>query len=131
MVLLYIFTGLIAALLNSAVLATPLGIGAGLSALLIPYRKRNWFEAAPAFIKTKVAGIPVLSIVGFTTAAGLAIYTIAVALFPQIGYPVTTLNLEFLAGWFILGIALYYAARLFRRRQGLDLSLIFTEIPPE
>ena len=131
MVVLYIFTGLIAALLNSAVLATPLGIGAGLSALLIPYRKRNWFEAAPAFIKTKVAGIPVLSIVGFTTAAGLAIYTIAVALFPQIGYPVTTLNLEFLAGWFILGIALYYAARLFRRRQGLDLSLIFTEIPPE
>lgn len=131
MILLYVFTGLISALLNSALLATPLGIGAGLSALVLPYTKKTWFESAPSFVRMKVANIPILSIIGLVTAVGLGIYTISVVLFPEIGYPVTALNLEFLIIYFVAGIVLYYLACFFRRRQGIDLGLAFGEIPPE
>jgi hypothetical protein len=34
-------------------------------------------------------------------------------------------------GYMIVGIALYYVAKAYRKRQGLDISAAFREIPPE
>jgi hypothetical protein len=34
-------------------------------------------------------------------------------------------------GYWILGILLYYLAKAYRKRQGIDIEAAFREIPPE
>lgn len=132
--LFYVFTGVIGALLNSALLFTPIAIGVGLSSALIPYRKKSqaWFENAPSFAKAKIGPIPFVVIGGLASAVGFIILTGAVVAFPQIGYPVSALNVEFQVTMFILAIVVYYLVRAYRsRKEGFDIGLNFSEIPPE
>ncbi|MFC7649739.1 hypothetical protein ACFQX6_62370 [Streptosporangium lutulentum] len=41
------------------------------------------------------------------------------------------LSLWFMFGVVVTGVVWYVAARLINRRRGVDLSLVFREIPPE
>ncbi len=118
-------------MLNISFYGPALAIGSGICAVLIPYTKKDWFESAPAIVRSKVGNVPVLSIVGGITAVGMAIFTMAVILFPQIGYPVTAENLEFVGAWFVLGMIIYYIALTLRKRQGIDIRLAFVQLPPE
>jgi len=132
MLLLYVFTGVIGAMVNVSLLIVPVAIGAGLCAVILPYRKKAWFESASPFIQKKLGSVPIITIVGLITAVGSVIFTVAVVIFPQVtGFPVTALNLEFMVGYFMLGVVIFYLARFFRKKEGIDILLNFAAIPPE
>lgn len=78
----------------------------------------------------KLAGIPIITIVGLIGAHynGYAVYLFSTS--PSVGFAGTG------AGWVILGAAviafiLYPIIRAYRKSQGIDIDMIFREVPPE
>jgi APA family basic amino acid/polyamine antiporter len=95
---------------------------------LLPLRKSLW-ENSP--VKNwKIAGIPVISIIGIIGAYynGYAVYLFSTT--PATGFAGTG------AGWVILGaivvaLVLYPIIKYYRKSQGIDINMIFQEVPPE
>jgi amino acid transporter len=107
-----------------------LGIGC-LAAALIPYRYRDQYETAP--IRGYLFGIPRLSIVAVLGAVAAALIVVNFARDPSSGVHIEQSSGMF---WFSLamfpaGVLLYYISAAVRRRQNVDLSLAFREIPPD
>lgn len=98
-----------------------------LSAALLPLRKELW-SLSPAN-KYKIGPIPIITIGGILgfiyNGAAVLFFTIT----PELGMGLpSTLLLVFT---FLIPFVVYWIVRVVRRRQGVDLDLIFKSIPPE
>jgi len=113
-----------------------LQIAAFISALALaslPYLRKELYEQAFPF-KRRIAGIPVATWSGLIT-LGILMYTLDVwflqppwSLLIYGGFP----ELVYLCVAFgIILVFTYIGVKAYRTRQGIDLSLIFKEIPPE
>jgi len=74
--------------------------------------------------------VPVISIAGAITAAYMALITYLYMARPEFGI-LSVPSTAFLVGVYLLGIALYYAHKVYYRRRGIAVDLAFKEIPPE
>jgi basic amino acid/polyamine antiporter, APA family len=100
-------------------------------AILLPYRQRAMVENSP--YAGRLAGIPIVSWVGVLSVAGFGL-AIAVLLWdPGSGSSLSEnpgkLWLALIA--LAVGLAIYFISDVIRRRQGIDLSLAYRELPPE
>ena len=100
-------------------------------AILLPYRQREMVENSP--YSGRVAGIPVISLVGALAFLGFAA-AVAVLLWDEGSGTSLSANPGKL--WLSLGVyaaafAIYFVARAVRRQQGIDLALTHRELPPE
>ncbi len=100
-------------------------------AIVLPYRQREMVENSP--YGGRVAGIPILSLVGALSVLGFA-GAIAVLLWD----PGSGASLSKNPGklWLALGVyavafGIYFISRAVRRSQGIDLALSYRELPPE
>jgi len=99
-----------------------------LAVALLPLKKGLWANSP---VKNwKLAGIPIITIVGLIGAYynGYAVYLFSTS--PSVGFAGTG------AGWIIVAVAviafiLYPIIRAFRKSQDVDIDMIFREIPPE
>ena len=105
----------------------------GIAAILFPSRRPDLYQASPANIK--FAGIPVLYIV-----APLAILVMLFLVWLTVTYPALALagnpdNLwqipAFMGMIVVIGLVLYYGAKAVRSSQGVDVDLVYRELPPE
>jgi APA family basic amino acid/polyamine antiporter len=105
----------------------------GIAAILFPTRRPDLYRASPANIK--FAGIPVLYIV-----APLAILVMLFLVWLTVTYPALALagnpdNLwqipAFMGMIVVIGLVLYYVAKAVRSSQGIDVDLVYRELPPE
>lgn len=106
-----------------------LGI-AGLISFIFPYVKRHIYEMFPDQAKIEVAGIPLLSIAGLATAivAFWGAYSMASA--PSLG-ALSTVSLIFNIAILLASIPVYVIAYWYNKTKlGIDISLLFKEIPP-
>jgi len=102
-----------------------------LAMTLFPFTKPDLFENATAFVKRKVAGIPLITIVGGITLAYLLWMIIASFLYPAVGGRIGTGTLGTLAGFIISGLIVFYAARSYRMsKEGIDINWTFQSVPP-
>ncbi len=101
----------------------------GIATIIFPYKMKELFNSSPGWMRSKLAGIPVLSIIGILT-------TIA---FGYIGYLAIAnpliVTLTSYGGIVALGVVIgcvviYYASKSYHKRHGLDTDLAFKEIPP-
>jgi basic amino acid/polyamine antiporter, APA family len=100
-------------------------------AVVLPYRQRAMVENSP--YGGRFAGIPVLSIVGVLAMLGFG-GAIAVLLWdPGSGSSLSANpgKLWLALGVYAVGFGIYFVSRAVRRRQGIDLSLTYRELPPE
>jgi hypothetical protein len=77
-----------------------------------------------------VAGVPVLSILGFIsflTFAGYVVNSVTTTVF----YTPTGYQAGFLIFLFAATIVWYFIVAAYRKSQGIDISYAFTQIPPE
>jgi amino acid transporter len=101
---------------------------AGISALLVPFRKKSAFDASSA--NGKIGGIPLLSIFGLICAAYISFLLYEFIAWPEFG--ITSINVTLTAlGVLIGGFVLYFIIREIQKRRGVDFALIMSEIPPE
>jgi amino acid transporter len=100
-----------------------------IAAIVFPYRKKELFQKSP-IANWKFMNIPVVSLVGVAAllVAGYLEYT--VLLYPALGGAITWTSIGSVVGVFALGLVIYFVYKVIRARQGIDLSLVFGEIPP-
>jgi amino acid permease len=102
------------------------------TAILFPYRKKQIFEASP-IAKYKLGSVPILSILG---AIALVINVYIAWIFiagPPLGFLSISSgsSIEFIVGIFAGCFIFYWIAWGVRKSQSIDLSLSFSEVPPE
>ncbi len=99
-----------------------------LSGLLFPYIKKELYETS-FVVKRKVVGVPVLTWAGLAAFVGLAIGTYSI--FTSGVYTFNLVDYIFYGLAYGLGVVIFATAYVVRKRQGIDISLIFKQIPPE
>jgi len=103
-----------------------------ISAMAFPTRRPDLFQASPANVR--ILGIPILYIVSPLAIAVMAFLTWAVWAYPPlaIGSPDNAWWIPAFMGMIVVvGLAIYYGAKYIRRRQGIDIDLVYKELPPE
>jgi basic amino acid/polyamine antiporter, APA family len=127
---LYAYTDNFATYILDAVLViTVTFFGTAIAAMILPFRKRHLYENSP-IARYKLAGIPLISITGFVTAVFLG-YNLW-KWFQDDLYAVNNRDsLVFLGSMYLLALLIYVVARVYRRRQGIDLRAVHEEIPVE
>ena len=99
--------------------------------ILLPFRHPALVASSP--YARRIAGVPLFTLVGVFAALGF-LGAIAVLLWdPSSGTSLAKnpgkLELSLLV--YVVGFAIYYAAKAIRRRQGIELELVYRELPPE
>ncbi len=106
----------------------------GVAAMVFPSRRPDLYKASPANVT--VLGIPVLYIV-----APLSILVMLFLTWCTLAYPALALAGNFDANWWqvpafmlmivVVGLVVFYGAKFIRRSQGIDIDLVYKELPPE
>jgi amino acid transporter len=99
------------------------------SAVLLPKRRKDLYQQT-GLDRHRILGIPVISITGALSALYLVFLTFTFFSYPAFGLA-NPLMIVASFGPIFIGVAIYFIVKEYRRRQGLDLSLAFTAIPPE
>jgi len=104
-----------------------------LAAAAFPFVKKEMFEAQPTLVKKRLAGLPAITILGILGALSVIWMDVLVYLNP--GYAgiaayLKDVTLAVLLVIFVGGLVFFFAAKAVQKSRGLDLSLVFKEIPP-
>lgn len=123
--------GVMGAQLNFVFFAVCTQLVPCLAITLFPFLKPDLFENASAFVRRKIGGIPVITLVGCVTLAYQVWMLIASFLFPAVGGRIGAGTLGTLAAFIISGIIVFYIARAYRlSKEGIDINWTFQSIPP-
>ncbi|HWD75648.1 MAG TPA: APC family permease [Solirubrobacteraceae bacterium] len=105
----------------------------GVAAFAFPIRRPELYRASPANLK--LLGIPVLQIVAPLSIAVVAFLTWEAWHYPALALSGNTGNRwqipAFMGGIVVVGLLIYYISRAVRRSQGIDLDLVYQELPPD
>lgn len=104
-----------------------------LAAAVFPFAKKDLFEAQPSYVKAKIAGFPIMTLVGVLGALSVMYIDYVVVLNPGyagIAPSLATLSLVIILAIYIAGLVLFAALKQFQKSRGIDLDLVFKEIPP-
>ena len=109
--------------------------GSAVAAAIFPWRRRDIYQASP-IARYNVAGIPLI-----TVAAVLFLLILGFAIYKWMTDPIYGINIDlsdpakngflYMLGLYALALVIYLASRLWRRRQGIDMSMVHKEIPAE
>ena len=128
---LYVFTSFFTIVVNYIVIFSIAFWMASFAAILLPYRRRDLFEQAPEAVRRKIAGIPVMTLLGVGNLILFTLILIASFDTPAFSGPTSGRAIAFVVGIYASGVVLYYIAREIQRRRGVNLDLLYKEIPPE
>ncbi len=104
-------------------------LGTTVSAAILPWRKREIYNASP-IARYRVLGLPLITFAALLFAV-LLVFAL-VKWLSSSAYGVNhTSSLIYMGCLYALAIAIYVISRIVRRQQGMDLSLVYGEIPAE
>ena len=101
----------------------------GIATMIFPYKMKELFESSPGWMRSRLGGIPVLSIVGLLTTISFA-YIGYLAISNSLIVTLTSYGAVIALGVIAGCVVIYYASKSYHKRQGLDTELAFKEIPP-
>ncbi len=102
------------------------------AAFVFSSRRPDLYQASPANVT--FAGLPVLKIV-----APLSFLVMVFLVYAVLAYPPLALGDSknawwvpaFMIGIVVIGLVIFYGAKFIRRGQGIDIDLVYRELPPE
>jgi basic amino acid/polyamine antiporter, APA family len=103
--------------------------GSAIAAAILPWRKPEIYNASP-IARYKIAGVPLITAaaVGFLLLLGFSLYK-------WLTDDLYALNdkgsLIYMGILYAIAFAIYLGSRLFRRQQGIDMTMVHKEIPVE
>jgi hypothetical protein len=104
-------------------------------ALVFPLRQRALYKSSSASIS--IGRVPILPIAAVLSIIVVLALAYVVLFYPELGItnsfglPGPLSGLIYMAALVVLGLLIYFIARAVRKAQGIDLSLIYRELPPE
>ena len=125
---LYFFVTFITTQINGIFLFAVVWFLTAISAILLPFRRRSIFEAAAW--KPRIAGIPVLTILGVLGAILFAFLAYNSVTNPAIG-PFSYAAQVTIVIVTLIPIVLYAGSYYYNKSRGIDLRLTMAQLPPE
>ncbi len=115
--------------------------GTAIAAIVLPYKKKELFEASP-IAQMKVFGIPLITVAGVIFASFLGFLLVEWLFDPWLNtggeggglYGISfknTNSIIFLVTCYALSAAIYYGFKSYRKKGGIDMDKVQTEIPVE
>jgi len=104
-----------------------------LATIVFPFTKKDLLEQAPEFMRKKIAGIPIVSILGALCAISFGYMGYILYTNPLVGMVVgspTLSGVEIAIGILIGCFIVYYASYAYHKAHGLDIGMAFKELPP-
>jgi hypothetical protein len=118
-------------LILGASLVTIVGFGGtALAALVMPWRRRDLYKASPIG-SIEVGKVPTLSIAGLIWIIFTIIALYIFATEPRVFFVSGWIAWAFLIGMYALALLFYLGYKLYRGRQGINVNLLYKEIPVE
>jgi basic amino acid/polyamine antiporter, APA family len=109
-------------------------LGSTISAIVLPYTKPDLYNASP-IARYKIAGVPLITIAGVIFAVFLLFLLYQWLIDPNELYGISYRNVSsmvFMLVLYGLALALFLGARIYRRsRDGIDLGMVYREIPAD
>ena len=128
---LYVFTSFFTIVVNYIVIFSIAFWMASFAAILLPYRRPDLFNQAPDAVRRRIGGIPVISLLGLGNLALFTLILVASFKTPAFSGPTGGRAIAFVVGIYVVGAILYFVSWAVQRRRGVDLDLLYKEIPPE
>ena len=104
-------------------------LGTTVAAGILPWRKPDIYNASP-IAKYKVLGLPLITFSALLFAA-ILIWALVKWLSASVYLVNNFSSILYMIGLYVLAFAIYVGSRLVRRRQGMDLGMVYGEIPVE
>ena len=100
-----------------------------ISAAIVPWRKRDEYSRAP-ISRYKIAGVPFITISGIIFAVFLIWVMYMWAINPVYGVnsPVSAM---YLVANYVAAALIFYGFKLYRKKQGIEVDMLYKEIPVE
>jgi APA family basic amino acid/polyamine antiporter len=115
--------------LNATLVIAVTFLGSAIAAAVLPWRKPEIYNASP-IARYNILGIPLVTV----AASAFAIFLVF-CLYEWISRDVYAVNnpasFRYLAVMYALALIVYVGFRLLRRAQGMDLKMVYDEIPEE
>jgi basic amino acid/polyamine antiporter, APA family len=115
--------------LNATLVIATTFLGSAIAAAVLPWRRPDIYNASP-IARYNVLGIPLVTIAAVAFLAFLSF-----CLFQWVTNDVYGINnassFIYLGTMYLLALVLYVVFRLLRRAQGMDLNMVYSEIPEE
>ena len=99
-----------------------------IAAIVFPFKRKRLYEASPANIN--IGPVPLLSLTGVFSLAFIVMLQYYLLSNPLYGANVPSVVVP-VAIIFVIGAIIYIPSYYYHKKKGLDLSLVFSEIPPE
>jgi amino acid transporter len=100
----------------------------GVAAMVFPFRRKELYDKSP--VKPTLFGLPLISILGALSIVGIGAIAYAYFTNDTYGSNTTRAYTVFLGAW-IVGFVYYGIVRIIRKRQGVNLALTATTLPPD
>jgi amino acid transporter len=103
----------------------------GVALMIFPYVKKDLFATAPGWLGRRIAGLPILTLIGLITTVGFAYVGYLGFTSVVVNSVPVNITAETVALILVAGFGIFYASKWYHRREGLDVSMALREIPPE
>ena len=101
----------------------------GVAAIIFPFKRSEMYRSSPANVQ--FLGMPLVSIMGVLSIGVMALLVYLLMRFPSLGITSPRLVVLFIVSVVVVGLAIYYIARVVQRKRGIDIDLAYRELPPE
>lgn len=128
---LFVFTTLFDNVSNYIVIFSIAFWLASWAAILLPYRRPDILAQAPDYVQRRLAGVPVITLLGTGNLILFSLVLYSAFKLPAFSGPTGSGAVLFVIGIYVSGALIYLAARAIQKRRGIDLDMIYKEIPPD
>ena len=128
---LFVFTTIFDNVSNYIVLFSIAFWLASWAAILLPYRRPEIFAAAPDYVQRRIGNLPVITLLGVGNLVLFTMVLYSAFKLPAFSGPTGSGAVLFVIGVYVAGVLWYVAAKAIQKRRGVDLDLLYREIPPE
>lgn len=101
------------------------------AAILLPYRRPDILAQAPDYVRAKLGGVPVITLLGVGNLILFSMVLYSAFKLPAFSGPTGSAAVLFVIGIYVSGVVIYLAARAIQRRRGVELDMMYKEIPPD
>jgi amino acid transporter len=123
------FTDFFGYLVNIMIVLYLMFILVSISAIIHPYRNKSLYDNSP-ISHWKVGGLPALTVAGIGGLIVSAYLEYTCLSSPALGGPISWVSISSALAVPIVGVVIYYIFKFYRRSQGIDLDLVYKEVPP-
>jgi basic amino acid/polyamine antiporter, APA family len=116
---------------NGVIIFIAVFLLASIAATLLPFLRRDLYEASPKLIGGQWLGLPPISVLGAVSTTAMAVLLFITLAHPQLSGAFTTSSILVLVVTFTIGLVAYVISRTYFRMRGVDLRLAVRELPPE